>query len=442
MKARKSSLFVKYVEELTIVYISFWLTILLIRSIAFIYYNRPCPLILFPYWHLVIAFPIFFISLISYLFKRPSLPYLCLGTGLGILADGFGLLTRSPFSDYWSLFNFLLLLLVNFIFLFLLWLGNQQEVAPPKPPSKPRQNPDNPFISVVIPAYNEENYIGNVLQSLLEQDFQDFEIIVVDNCSEDRTREIAKKFGARVLIEKKKTIGAVRQKGLLEAKGEIIAMTDADVILPEDWLSRIVSEFRKDDHLVAFGGLYNLYSGPVIARIWIRHFAHFLWIFDKWLSDGLWNIPASNLAFRKSAALKIGGFNTELKIGEDADFTLRLGKIGKVVLDPCFRVRTSGRRYHRGFFKGTWTYAKNTIGRLLLRKNVQTPLPAIRKEPSSFHMLSPLPFLIMTIYLFSLFFFRSPYLAMEKVKMEKRLAKVEKVIKNKFQKVEHFHLKR
>jgi len=59
----------------------------------------------------------------------------------------------------------------------------------------------NPLISVVIPAFNEENFIAKTLESLLNQDFKDFEIIVVDNNSTDQTAEIAKKFGAILLYE-------------------------------------------------------------------------------------------------------------------------------------------------------------------------------------------------------------------------------------------------
>lgn len=59
-----------------------------------------------------------------------------------------------------------------------------------------------PFFSVVIPAFNEEKFLPNCLKSLKEQDFKDFEIIVVNNNSIDKTAKIAKEFGARVIFEK------------------------------------------------------------------------------------------------------------------------------------------------------------------------------------------------------------------------------------------------
>jgi glycosyltransferase involved in cell wall biosynthesis len=430
MKRWIVSLFAKYEEEIATTCISFWLTILLLRSIAFFLPNSSnAPLYCSSTFHFLISFSFFFLSFLVR--KRPALPFFFLGIGLGMISDEMGMLPRFSFRDYWDILNFSSLLSFHFLLLFFLWLASKEEPPRAQIPSQPRPNPENPFISVVIPAYNEENYIGNTLQSLLQQDFQDFEIIVVDNASQDGTAEVARKFGARVVYEGKRTVGAARQRGCLEAKGEIIAMTDADTILPPNWLSRIAEEFKKDEKLVAFGGLYTLYSGPVLARLWIHHFAHFLWIFDKWMSNGCWNIPGSNIAFRKDAFMKVGGFREDLPIGEDVDLSLRLAKVGKVVLDFRFRVATSGRRYRKGFFKGTMTYAKNTIGRLLFKKEVTTTPVPIRGEPTPLRKLPILPSLFLILYLFSLFWLRSPSFASERQKIKREVKKVEVVIKSK-----------
>ncbi len=441
MKGKIVSLFAKYEESIAIVYIFFWFTILTLRSLAFFspvyakipfYHSSPL--------HFLSSFFFFFLALLVR--RRPALPFLFLGIGLGIMVDEMGMLPRFTFQDYWDILNFSFLLFFNLLFLFLLWLASKKEPPVAQLPSQPRKNPENPLVSVVIPAYNEERYIGNVLDSLLRQEFQDFEVIVVDNASEDMTGEIARRFGARVIFEPIRRVGAARQRGCLEAKGEIIAMTDADTILPSNWLSRIVEEFEKDKELVAFGGLYTLYSGPVLARLWIRHFAHLLWILDRWLSNGYWNIPGSNLAFRKDAFLKVGGFREELPIGEDVDLSLRLARVGKVVLDYRFRVATSGRRYRKGFFNGTMTYAKNTLARLLLRKEVLTGLPPVRREPSPLRRIPLLPLLLILVYLFSLFWLRSPSFAQERESAKREIKKVERVIKSKFAEAKLVRIKR
>jgi GT2 family glycosyltransferase len=159
------------------------------------------------------------------------------------------------------------------------------------------------------------------------------------------------------------------------------------------------------------------------------------------MSNGYWNIPGSNIAFRKDAFFKVGGFREDLPIGEDVDLSLRLAKVGKVVLDYRFRVATSGRRYRKGFFKGTMTYAKNTIARLLLRKEVKTTPPPVRGEPTPLRKLPILPSLFLIVYLFSLFLLRSPSLANERRKVEREVKKVEIVIANEISKVKIVHLK-
>ena len=160
------------------------------------------------------------------------------------------------------------------------------------------------------------------------------------------------------------------------------------------------------------------------------------------MSNGFWNIPGSNIAFRKDAFLKVGGFREDLPIGEDVDLSLRLAGVGKVVLDYRFRVATSGRRYRKGFLQGTMTYAKNTIGRLLLRKEVKTTPPPLRDEPTPIRKLPILPSLFLIVYLFSLFLLRCPSLANERRKVEREVKKAEVVITSKIVRAKIFHFKK
>ena len=100
-------------------------------------------------------------------------------------------------------------------------------------------------ISVVIPAYNEEKYIGRTLESVknLELEKNTLEILVINGGSTDRTAEIAKSYGARVKDEPHKGIGFARQHGMLHATGDIILYTDADTIVAKDWLSNYFKAF-------------------------------------------------------------------------------------------------------------------------------------------------------------------------------------------------------
>lgn len=266
------------------------------------------------------------------------------------------------------------------------------------------KNPFDPLVSVVIPAFNEEQYLTKALQSIVNQEFQNFELIVVNNNSTDKTAEIAESFGAKVIFESQRGVGYARQAGFLEAKGEIIATTDADTILPRNWLSRIVSEFEKDGKLAAFGGLYTLYSGPLTARFTISRFARSAWTLDKIFSRG-WGLPGVNFAVKKEAFLKVGGFKSELSLGEDAEISRRLKKVGRVLLDPRFLVQTSGRRYRSGLLLGLMAYIPNGIVRIVFNKHKFLKLPTIRSERSFFARRVNQFLLLLVIVLFSLLYF-------------------------------------
>ena len=93
-------------------------------------------------------------------------------------------------------------------------------------------------ISVVIPAHNEEKYIEKCLLSLENQSIprKDYEIIVVNDSSTDKTKSVAKKYADRVIDVHARIVGKARDVGFKKASGWIIASTDADTIVPRNWL--------------------------------------------------------------------------------------------------------------------------------------------------------------------------------------------------------------
>ena len=99
------------------------------------------------------------------------------------------------------------------------------------------------MLSIVIPTLNEENYLPRLLNCLKKQKFKDYEIIVADADSKDKTREIAKSFGAKVV--KGGEIPYARNQAIKFAHGELILSLDADLILPDDFLENALKEFEK-----------------------------------------------------------------------------------------------------------------------------------------------------------------------------------------------------
>jgi len=101
-----------------------------------------------------------------------------------------------------------------------------------------------PKVSVVIPAYNEEVLLPSTLNSLKNQDYQDiYEVIICDNNSTDKTASIAKRFGAKVVMEKRKGTSYAYDTGMRAASGELILVTNADTLLPYNWISSIVKAY-------------------------------------------------------------------------------------------------------------------------------------------------------------------------------------------------------
>jgi glycosyltransferase involved in cell wall biosynthesis len=200
------------------------------------------------------------------------------------------------------------------------------------------------MISVVIPAYNEREYLPACLESLARQDYAgDYEIIVVDNGSTDDTAAIAAGLGARVVTQRQKGIALSRQAGFLAARGDVIASTDADTVLPENWL-RCIDGMLADTQTIAVGGFYRLTRGSPIVRCWTELSGRVLPLAQR-LRPGLVSFCGSNFAVKRGAFSIVGGFNTELKHDEDTDLCRRLRGVGRVVIDfrllvtttrPCF----------------------------------------------------------------------------------------------------------
>ena len=156
-------------------------------------------------------------------------------------------------------------------------------------------------ISVVVPAYNEEKYVANCLQSLANQTFpkNSHEIIVVDNNSADKTRKIAEEFGARVIGCQVQGVAAARAAGVEAAYGEIIAGTDADTQVPPEWLAKIATHFQEDSNLVGL-------TGPTYLNDTGRLFSKFSFLsFDAFqkinFAAGKPTFSGFNFAVRKDA---------------------------------------------------------------------------------------------------------------------------------------------
>lgn len=166
-------------------------------------------------------------------------------------------------------------------------------------------------VSVVIPTYNEEKDIGDLMECLCKQTFKDFEVIVVDNFSNDNTLNIVKKYRKRLKIRVYKRRGNVsfaRNFGFKKASGEIMVFLDADIVVPKDFIEKIYRSFYPDAVCVSLFGTKGS-------------------IFDIIHKEGISSIP---IAFKKKSFFKVGGFDEALSAFEDLDLTERIESRGLI----------------------------------------------------------------------------------------------------------------
>lgn len=200
-------------------------------------------------------------------------------------------------------------------------------------------------ISVVIPAYNEEKSLPLTLDSLKKLDRQPDEILVVDGGSTDKTGSVAENYHARVLVVPHHGIGFARQQGLKAAASEIIAFTDADTLVPHDWLTKIEATLNQPGVVCVFG-TFRVPSGWWAYRWYINLIQPVLNQIYYWF--GIPMAPGQNISFWKDKALAAGGFPEDFKIAEDIEMARRLMKIGRVILRQDLIVESSGRRGNEG----------------------------------------------------------------------------------------------
>ena len=201
------------------------------------------------------------------------------------------------------------------------------------------------MISVVIPAYNEEANIVACLESLNRQTIprREYELIVVDGNSKDRTRELAVPLADLVFIQTSAKVGGARNDGIQRARGEIVATTDADCVVPPDWLERILADFDRYHPVQLYGTVYPREGG--IGNHLALALANTFSRLGYWTRT-LYYTLGCNTAFDRQAFLSAGMYRT-IDAGDDLEIALRMKKQGKVMLDPSLKVGFSMRRYQQ-----------------------------------------------------------------------------------------------
>ncbi|WP_455644678.1 MJ1255/VC2487 family glycosyltransferase [Methanosphaera sp.] len=215
-------------------------------------------------------------------------------------------------------------------------------------------------ISIIIPTYNEEEFLPNLLKSISRQNFDDLEIIIADAHSTDKTIEIAKSYNCKIVPGG--LPGTGRNNGARVAQGELLLFLDADSVLTNNYITSAIEEFELHNLGIAITQIVPLEKG------FINQISH---EFANYMTKQISTIKPHGagcygILTYKSLHEKVNGFDEDLDFGEDTDYIERIGKISrfKVLSNPRLLVSTR-RLEEEGLSEITKKYAKSTAKQIM-----------------------------------------------------------------------------
>jgi len=225
------------------------------------------------------------------------------------------------------------------------------------------------MISIVIPAFNEEKYLPRLLDSLARQSLTDYELIVADASSRDKTVAFARNHGCRIVKGGSPARG--RNEGARQAKGEYLLFLDADVMVKETFLNDLMKQVRCRNLDVASGFVTpdsrKALDGLLVA---ISNFLGYLAQYTRPHGSGFY------IFVRKALHLRIGGFNENLFLAEDHDYLARAARKGKFAYLTQPRVIFSMRRFDaEGRWTVVWKYLQLELYRAFRKKITDKTIP-------------------------------------------------------------------
>jgi len=213
-----------------------------------------------------------------------------------------------------------------------------------------------PQICVIIPAYNAAVDMESCLLSLKQQSFKDFEIIVVDDGSTDKTFEIAQKYSKVIRSEKNSGEGYARNLGARNTQAQILAFSDADVIMPENWLKNISEDMRLPQVKAVAGG----YSGS-LGNSFMEKFAYLE------LENRRRNVPefvstavSNNFACYRDVFFEFKGFPEKYKC-EDLRLSFLISRKYKIFWDKHNGVLHHFRSSLQSYLKQQYYFGRDTV---------------------------------------------------------------------------------
>jgi len=227
-----------------------------------------------------------------------------------------------------------------------------------------------PEVSIVMPAYNEEDNIAQTLASLCQnKTTRSVEIIVVNNNSRDRTQELIDACGVKSIFQPIQGITVSRNAGLAEATGKYILNADADSIYPQNWIDLMVDPLDDNRNALTYGRFALIPTGNTgrLTYFFYEYIAEFSRWINKFIKDEAVNVYGFNSGFRREQGLSVDSFNHPEGTNEDGWMALKLRNKGYgrlyLVKDIRAMVWTTDRRIELdgGLIQGTVKRLKRTL---------------------------------------------------------------------------------
>ncbi len=215
-------------------------------------------------------------------------------------------------------------------------------------------------VSVIIPTFNEEQYITACLRSIENQTIKPSEVIVVDNNCIDETITLAKKFNVKVVKEMKQGMTYSRARGFSEGKSEILARCDADTILPPNWIERIIFNFSKRKRIDGLIGLNTVYDFP-IKNVKLLNKASVYLVKEI---AGHYPLFGTSMAITKNIwdAISDELCDDNHEYHEDVDISVHIHQHGGIIIfDPHFEAAFSARRMKRDPYEAFIEYPARVL---------------------------------------------------------------------------------
>ena len=229
-----------------------------------------------------------------------------------------------------------------------------------------------PRVTVCIPVHQGEGVIADCLDAVFHQTFpaDQYEVVVINNGSTDRTAEVVSKYPVRVADEPRRGVGFARNACVAHARGDLLAFTDADCIADREWLERLVARFDGDEGLGGVGGYLPGYDPQTPIQYYVVE--RDLLSQEVALADRPYSAPfliTANALMVRRLVEEAGGFDTAFPTnGEDADLCWRIADKGwRFAFAPDAVVHHRHRASVRGFCRWMFRYGQESV--YLLKKH-------------------------------------------------------------------------